>query len=185
LFPDAEKSFQISKSPSFAWKSKVWPLNSKERIFSVRQIANDQEETMAQEAQSFIEMLKKFGSDLGLPKVDVEKLIAAQGKNLDALSHSARTASAGAKSIAAKQKEIVEAALRDAAEMVREFKPSVSGCRTATRTEKSRSSRRGRESQSRRRRSPFLVPLFCPRDAVLKFRLWTPRSFCDATTLYR
>jgi phasin family protein len=79
---------------------------------------------MAQETHSFVEMLKKFGSDLGLPKVDVEKLIAAQGKNLDALSQSARIASEGAKSLAAKQKEIVEAALRDAVEMVREFKPS-------------------------------------------------------------
>jgi phasin family protein len=86
--------------------------------------SNDQEETMAQETQSFVEMPKKFGSDLGLPKVDVEKLIATQSKNLDALSQSARIASEGAKSLAANQKEIVEAALRDAVEMVREFKPS-------------------------------------------------------------
>jgi phasin family protein len=78
---------------------------------------------MAQETQSFVEMLKKFGSDLGLPKVDVEKLIAAQGKNLDALSQSARIESEGAKALAAKQKEIVESALRDAVEMVREYKP--------------------------------------------------------------
>ena len=78
---------------------------------------------MAQETQSFVEMLKKFGSDLGLPKVDVEKLIAAQAKNLDALSQSARIASEGAKSLAVKQKEIVESALRDAVEMVREYKP--------------------------------------------------------------
>ncbi len=79
---------------------------------------------MAQENQSFVEMLKKFGSDLGIPKVDVEKLIATQGKNLEALSLSARIASEGAKSLAVKQKEMVEAALRDAVEMVREFKPS-------------------------------------------------------------
>jgi len=79
---------------------------------------------MAQETQSFVEMLKKFGSDLGLPKVDVEKLIAAQGKNLEALSQSARIAAEGAKSLAAKQKEVVEAALRDAVEMVKEYKPS-------------------------------------------------------------
>ena len=38
--------------------------------------------------------------------------------------NSARIASEGAKSVAAKQKEIVEASFRDAVEMVREFKPS-------------------------------------------------------------
>ena len=40
---------------------------------------------MAQEAQSFSEMLKKFGSDLGLPKVDIEKLMATHAKNFEAL----------------------------------------------------------------------------------------------------
>ena len=79
---------------------------------------------MAQETQSFAEMLKKFGSDLGLPKVDIEKLMATHAKNLDALGESARIASEGAKTLAAKQKEIVEASFRDALEMVRDFKPS-------------------------------------------------------------
>jgi phasin family protein len=79
---------------------------------------------MAQEAQSFAEMLKKFGSDLGLPKVDIEKLMATHAKNFEALGESARIASEGAKSVAAKQKEIVEASFRDAVAMVREFKPS-------------------------------------------------------------
>ena len=90
---------------------------------AMRHNMTDQEETMAQETQSFIEMLKKYGSDLGLPKVDVEKMLATQAKNLDALSHSARIASEGAKSFAEKQRESVEAAFRDAVEMVREFKP--------------------------------------------------------------
>ena len=79
---------------------------------------------MAQETQSFAEMLKKFGSDLGLPKVDIEKLMATHAKNLDALGELARIASEGAKTLAAKQKEIVEASFRDALEMVRDFKPS-------------------------------------------------------------
>ena len=48
---------------------------------------------MAQEAQSFAEMLKKFGSDLGLPKVDIEKLMATHAKNFEALGDSARIAS--------------------------------------------------------------------------------------------
>jgi len=37
---------------------------------------------MAQETQSFIDTMKKFGSDLGLPKVDVDKVVEAQRKNL-------------------------------------------------------------------------------------------------------
>ena len=36
---------------------------------------------MTPDANSYIEMLRKFGSDLGLPKLDVDKLIEAQKKN--------------------------------------------------------------------------------------------------------
>src|SRR6266850_807071 len=47
---------------------------------------------MTQDTTSYIEMLRKFGSDLGLPKLDVDKLIEAKKKNIDALSESARVA---------------------------------------------------------------------------------------------
>ena len=83
-----------------------------------------EEETMAQETQSWLDMLTKFGSDLNLPKVDVDKLIDMHRKNLDALEQSAQVASAGAKSIAGKQREIVETAFREAAAMARDFKPT-------------------------------------------------------------
>ena len=42
---------------------------------------------MANETTSYVDMLRKFGSDLGLPKVDVDKLIESHKKNIDALSH--------------------------------------------------------------------------------------------------
>jgi len=61
--------------------------------------SNLEEETMTEATQSWLEMLKKFGSDLNLPKVDVDKLIEMHRKNLDALEQSAQVASAGAKSI--------------------------------------------------------------------------------------
>jgi phasin family protein len=83
-----------------------------------------EEEKMAQETQSFIDTMKKFGSDLGLPKVDVDKVVEAQRKNLEALGQSALVASEGAKALAAKQKEMVDGAFRHALEVVREFKPT-------------------------------------------------------------
>ena len=58
---------------------------------------------MTPDANSYIEMLRKFGSDLGLPKLDVDKLIEAQKKNIDALSQSAQVAAQGAWIPAARQ----------------------------------------------------------------------------------
>jgi phasin family protein len=79
---------------------------------------------MAQDTQSWLDMLKKFGSELGLPKVDVDQLIETHRKNLDALERSAQVAAQGAKSLADKQREIVETAFREAAAMARDFKPT-------------------------------------------------------------
>ena len=36
---------------------------------------------------SYIDMLRKFGSDLGLPKLNVDELLQAQKKNLEALTN--------------------------------------------------------------------------------------------------
>ena len=78
---------------------------------------------MTQDTTSYIEMLRKFGSDLGLPKLDVDKLIEAQKKNIDALSQSARVAAQGAQSVAEKQREVLEAGLREAANLARGYQP--------------------------------------------------------------
>jgi phasin family protein len=83
-----------------------------------------EEATMAEATQSWLDMLKKFGSDLNLPKVDVDKLIEIHRKNLDALDQSAQATSAGAKSLVDKQREIVETAFSEAAAMARDFKPT-------------------------------------------------------------
>ncbi len=72
---------------------------------------------------SYIEMLRKFGSDLGLPKVNVDQLVETQKKNLEALSQSAKVAAQGAQSVAQKQREVMEAGLREATAFAREFKP--------------------------------------------------------------
>jgi phasin family protein len=78
---------------------------------------------MTDEAPSYIDMLRKFGSDLGLPKVDVDLLIEGHKKNIDALSHSATVAAQGAQSVAQKQREIFEAGLQEATKLARGYQP--------------------------------------------------------------
>ena len=39
---------------------------------------------------SYIEMLRKFGVDLGLPKPNVDQLVETQKKNIEALGQSAQ-----------------------------------------------------------------------------------------------
>jgi phasin family protein len=68
-------------------------------------------------------MLRKFGSDLGLPKIDVDKLIESHQKNIDALSQSATVAAQGAQSVAKKQREIFEAGLQEATKLARGYQP--------------------------------------------------------------
>ena len=64
------------------------------------------------DATSYIDIFKKFGTDLGLPKPDIEKLLETQRKNLDALGQSAKVAAQGVQSVAQKQREVLEAGLR-------------------------------------------------------------------------
>jgi phasin family protein len=71
--------------------------------------------------QAFAGMFTKLAQDLKLPGVDTEKLIETHRRNLDALARSAEAASEGAKSLAVKQREIVEEAIRETSAMVREF----------------------------------------------------------------
>jgi phasin family protein len=78
---------------------------------------------MVQEIQSYLDMLRKFGSEVGLPKLDVDKLIEAQRKNIDALERSTQAAVGGAQSVAQKQREVFEAGLREASTLARGFQP--------------------------------------------------------------
>ena len=61
---------------------------------------------MTEEAkQSFIDIVRKFALDLGLPQVEVDKLVAAHQKNFEALMQTARITAEGAKSVAAKRRQ--------------------------------------------------------------------------------
>jgi phasin family protein len=74
--------------------------------------------------ESFLDQIKSFGSRLGLPKVDVDKLVDMQLKNIDALGRSAQVAGEGAKALADKQREIIEAAFKETSAMVSDFRPT-------------------------------------------------------------
>jgi phasin family protein len=74
--------------------------------------------------ESFLDQLKAFGARLGLPKVDVDKLVDMQLKNIDAVGRSAQVAGEGAKALADKQREIIESAFRETSAMVRDFHPT-------------------------------------------------------------
>ena len=75
------------------------------------------------DTSSYIEMLRKFGSDLGLPKMNVDQLVETQKKNIEALGQSAKVAAQGAQSVAQKEREVIEAGLREATAFAHEYKP--------------------------------------------------------------
>jgi phasin family protein len=69
---------------------------------------------------SYIEMLKKFGADLGLAKPNVDQLVETQKKNIEVLGQSAQVVDQGAQLVAQKQRKLMEAGLREATEFARE-----------------------------------------------------------------
>jgi|SRR5208337_2051911 len=79
--------------------------------------------TTEKSGQTYMEMLRGFGDKLGLPQIDVEKLIEANRKNLDALNESAVAAAGGAQTVLRKQREVLEAGLREATTLVRGYQP--------------------------------------------------------------
>jgi phasin family protein len=79
--------------------------------------------TTEKTGQTYMDMVRGFGGKLGLPQIDVEKLIEANRKNLDALNESAAAAAGGAQAAVRKQREVLEAGLREATTLVRGYHP--------------------------------------------------------------
>jgi phasin family protein len=73
------------------------------------------------EQESILDMFSRFGSDMKLPKMDVEAVLSHHRKNLEALEKSARAAAAGATSVVAKQREALQETLGEFAEMARGY----------------------------------------------------------------
>jgi len=75
-------------------------------------------------SDSFLDQIKAFGARLGLPKVDVDKLVEMNRKNFEALMRSASVAGEGAKALVEKQREIVQVVLNETSAMVKDFHPT-------------------------------------------------------------
>ncbi len=78
---------------------------------------------MADPAQNFTDMFKKFGEQLKVQPFDMTKIMESHQKNLEAMTKSWQAMAEGASGIANKQKEIFEAAMKDMAEMAQSYKP--------------------------------------------------------------
>jgi len=72
--------------------------------------------------QDFIDMMRRFGDQLQVPKFDLDQMIEIHRKNLEAMAQSAAAVAEGAQAMAQKQREIVEAGLREASTLAQEFK---------------------------------------------------------------
>jgi phasin family protein len=82
-----------------------------------------EEDEMAKQPQqeSILDMFSRLGSEMKLPKMDVEAVLSHHRKNLEALEKSARTAASGANSVMARQREALEETFGEFAEMARSY----------------------------------------------------------------
>ncbi|MEQ8450281.1 MAG: TIGR01841 family phasin [Nitratireductor sp.] len=72
-------------------------------------------------SDSIIDLFAKFGEDLKMPNMDIERVIEHHRKNLEAFEKATRTAAAGAGDVFGKQRAALEETLREASEMARSF----------------------------------------------------------------
>jgi phasin family protein len=79
---------------------------------------------MADAAQNFTDMFKRLGEQIRVPSMDMKQIMEHHQKNLDAMTRSWQAVASGATAVADKQREILEAAMRDMAEMASEYKPT-------------------------------------------------------------
>jgi phasin family protein len=76
------------------------------------------------ETESFKDIFTRFGQDLKMPKVDIEKIMEHNRKNLEALEKSAKASTAGASALLARQREILQEALREVTDMAQNYSVS-------------------------------------------------------------
>lgn len=74
------------------------------------------------ESHPFTEMFEKFGKDLKLPNVDVQKMLDSQRKNLEALQKSAAASAAGASALIERQRANIEQALAEVAKVAESYR---------------------------------------------------------------
>ena len=69
------------------------------------------------QSESLIDMFARFGRDLHMPQIDIDRVIEHHRRNLEAFERSARAAGAGASAVFARQREMLKTALDDINEM--------------------------------------------------------------------
>ncbi len=79
---------------------------------------------MADAPQNFMNMFHKLGEQLKVPSFDMGQIMEQHQKNLDAMTRSWQTMASGASAVAAKQRGIFEAAVKDIAAMAEGYKPT-------------------------------------------------------------
>jgi phasin family protein len=76
------------------------------------------------ETGSFMDMFTRFGQDLKMPQVDIEKIMSHNRKNLEALEKSAKASAAGASALVEKQREALQGLLREVTDMAQNYHAS-------------------------------------------------------------
>lgn len=76
------------------------------------------------ETESILDMFSRLGSEMKLPKVDIEAALAHHRKNLEALEKSAKASAAGASSVLSKQREVLRDTLNEIVDMAESYRAS-------------------------------------------------------------
>ncbi|UYN96908.1 MAG: TIGR01841 family phasin [Enhydrobacter sp.] len=79
---------------------------------------------MVDATQNFTEMFKKLGEQFQVPAFDMSRIMAHHQKNLDAMARSWQAVAGGATAVANRQREVLEAAMKDMAEMASTYSPT-------------------------------------------------------------
>jgi phasin family protein len=79
---------------------------------------------MADAPHSFTDIFHRLGEQLKVPSFDMKDILEHHQKNIDAVSRSWQALASGAGAMAQKQREIAESAMRDIADMAKEYKPT-------------------------------------------------------------
>lgn len=74
------------------------------------------------ETESILDMFAKLGRDLKLPNMDVERVLEHHRKNLEALQKSISASASGAGAVMARQREMVQDALREVTDMAQSYR---------------------------------------------------------------
>jgi phasin family protein len=74
--------------------------------------------------KTVVDMFADMARQINLPKIDYEALLDIHRKNIEAMQKSAAALSEGGRAVLEKQQEILSDAMREARQLIAEFKPA-------------------------------------------------------------